>query len=140
MAENLIHDRGRGPEIIGTRITVYNLLPHFLDPTMSEEAICRLYDLTSEQVAAARAYVLNHVDTVLPEHLKIEARMAAGNDIEDVEKAKRVHAEFVKFREWIAERDAAAEYENANKLRRRSTEFPTFREWVAQRDRQPAGG
>jgi uncharacterized protein (DUF433 family) len=141
MVADIIHDRGRGPEIAGTRITVYNLLPHFLDPTESEEAICRLYDLAPEQVAAARAYVLSHPDTVLAEHLKIEARMAAGNAAEDVEKAGRVHADFVKFREWIAERDAAAaENENANKLRSRSAEFPTFREWVAQRARQPAGG
>src|SRR5437879_4760919 len=36
MANDLIHDRGRGPEIVGTRITVYNLLPHFLDPTATE--------------------------------------------------------------------------------------------------------
>lgn len=29
MSNELMHDRGRGPEIIGTRITVYNLLPYF---------------------------------------------------------------------------------------------------------------
>jgi hypothetical protein len=44
MAIDLIHDRGRGPEVKGTRITVYNLLPHFLDPTATEAYICRVYD------------------------------------------------------------------------------------------------
>ena len=79
MGTDLIHDRGRGPEIVGTRITVYNLLPHFLDPSATEAYICRVYELTPEQVAAARAYVLNNPETVLAEHLAIEARMAAGN-------------------------------------------------------------
>jgi uncharacterized protein (DUF433 family) len=71
----LIQDRGRGPEITGTRITVYNLLQSFLDPTVTEEEICRVYGLTSGQVAAARAYVLSNPETVLAEHLKIEERM-----------------------------------------------------------------
>jgi uncharacterized protein (DUF433 family) len=55
MATAAIHDRGRGPEIEGTRITVYNLLPHFLVEEATEASICRRYDLTPEQVAAARA-------------------------------------------------------------------------------------
>src|SRR5437868_407840 len=40
---SLIQDRGRGPEIAGTRITVYHLLQSFLDPTVTEEEICRVY-------------------------------------------------------------------------------------------------
>jgi len=40
MSTDLIHDRGRGPEISETRITVYNLLEHFLDPTETEASIC----------------------------------------------------------------------------------------------------
>src|SRR5260370_40549953 len=76
---SVIQDRGRGPEIVGTRITVYHLLQSFLDPTVTEEEICRVYDLTARQVAAARAYVLGNPDTVLAEHLKIEQRLAEGN-------------------------------------------------------------
>ena len=53
MANNIIHDRGRGPEIVGTRITIYNLLPEFLDPSVTEASLCELYELTPEQVAAA---------------------------------------------------------------------------------------
>src|ERR1700688_2427356 len=94
MAADLIHDRGRGPEVVGTRITVYNLLPHFLDPTATEAYICRLYELTPEQTAAARAYVLNNLDTVLARHLELETRMAAGNPPEVMERAKQTHALF----------------------------------------------
>src|SRR3954451_11338583 len=107
MTTDLIHDRGRGPELVGTRITVYNLLPHFLDPTATEAYLCRLYELTPEQVAAARAYVLNNPDTVLAAHLRIEARMAQGNPPEVVEQARRTHAALLNFKEWLDRRRQA---------------------------------
>lgn len=78
MPTDWIRDRGRCREIIGTRITVYNQLPGFLDATVTEAATASCYELTLEQVAAARAYVLNHPDAVLAEHLRIEARVAQG--------------------------------------------------------------
>jgi uncharacterized protein (DUF433 family) len=74
MANELIHDRGRGPEIAGTRITVSNLLPDFLEPAKTEADICRIYELTPDQVSAARAYVLISAETILAKHLEIEAR------------------------------------------------------------------
>src|SRR5207253_3515843 len=110
MSTDLIDDRGH---IVGTRITVYNLLPDFLDPTKIEGLICRLYDLTPEQVAAARAFVLNHADTVLAEHLQIEARMAAGNPPEIIQQAEKTHATFLKFKQWLAERDRVAAEDDA---------------------------
>ncbi|MBW3540501.1 MAG: hypothetical protein KY476_09530 [Planctomycetes bacterium] len=98
MNSDLLHDRGRGPELIGTRITVYDLLPHFLDPTATEGYICHLYNLTPQQVAAARAYVLNNPDETLAEHLEIEARMAEGNPPEVIERAKATHERFMAFK------------------------------------------
>jgi uncharacterized protein (DUF433 family) len=145
MATDLIQDRGRGPEIVGTRITVYNLLPHFLDATVTEGSIARLYGLTAEQVGAARAYVLNNPDTVLAEHLRIEARMAAGNPPEVIEKAKQTRAAFLSFKQWLAERErAAAEEQTAGPASPSeqpcSNHFPTFREWLAERESRPAEG
>jgi uncharacterized protein (DUF433 family) len=139
MATDLIQDRGRGPEIVGTRVTVYNLLADFLDPSATEASICRIYDLTPEQVAAARAYVLNNPDTVLAEHLRIEARMSAGNPQEVIEQAKQTHAAFMKFKEWLAQRELAAAQES-NSATNGSSKFPTFREWVADRDSRPVKG
>ena len=143
MTNDLIHDRGRGPEIKGTRITVYNLLPHFLDPAATEAYISRLYDLTAEQVAAARAYILNNPDEVLAQHLKIEARIAEGNAPEVIETAKKTHASLLNFKKWLAEREAVAAHEqNAESLsgggRNGSKEFPTFKEWIAERESQPS--
>ena len=141
MATDLINDRGRGPELVGTRITVYHLLPHFLDPGETEASICRAYQLTPEQVAAARAYVLNNPDAVLAEHLKIEARMAAGNPPEVIEQAKRTRATFLRFREWLAEREkVAAEDHAAEAASANGGAFPTFREWLAERASRPAAG
>jgi uncharacterized protein (DUF433 family) len=145
MATDVIHDRGRGPEIAGTRITVYNLLPYFLDSSATEEYICRVYGLTPEQVAAARAYVLNNPEDVLAEHLKIEERMAAGNSPQVIERAQQTHATFLRFKEWLAERDETAAQEQAEQVtseRRRigSGRFPTFREWLAEGESRPAEG
>lgn len=129
---DLIEDRGRGPEIAGTRVTVYNLLESFLDPDVTEAEICRVYDLTARQVAAARSYVLSNPDTVLAEHLKIEERMAAGNPPEVRESAERARAIFQSFKRWLAERDAA---NRANGEAERPGTFPTFREWLAAGER-----
>jgi uncharacterized protein (DUF433 family) len=145
MAAELIQDRGRGPEILGTRITVYNLLADFLDPNATEASICRIYDLTPEQVAAARAYVLNNPETVLTEHLQIDARLSAGNPPEVIERAQQTHATFMRFKEWLARRQQAAPEEpSADSLSGSGTSssngFPTFREWVAEQEARSAKG
>jgi uncharacterized protein (DUF433 family) len=135
LTAGLIHDRGRGPEIRGTRVTVYHLLPEFLDPAATEAYICRIFQLTPEQVAAARAYILNHPDAVLAEHLKIEEKLAAGNRPEIVEKAKEIRGTLLKFKEWLAQREqgdaqdsrAAVASENGGGG---SHLVPTFREWL----------
>jgi hypothetical protein len=43
---DLIHDRGRGPELVVMRITVQDLFPYFLDKTATEAYVCKLYELT----------------------------------------------------------------------------------------------
>jgi uncharacterized protein (DUF433 family) len=132
MTSDIIQDRGRGPEIAGTRITVYNLLPSFLDPTVTEDEICRVYDLTAGQVAAARAYVLGNPDTVLAEHLKIEERLAVGNPPQVRERAERTKATLQSFKRWLAEREAANG--QGGGAEERPAHFPTFREWLATRE------
>ena len=141
MGSDLIHDRGRGPEIAGTRITVYNLLPDFLDPATTEADLCRTYELTPEQVAAARAYVLNHPETVLAQHLKIEERMAAGNPPEVIEQGKRTHATFPEFRARLAGRERASDRELAGVLSGGdSGQIPTSRDWPGERASRPGEG
>ena len=131
MSSSVIHDRGRGPEIAGTHITVYNLLQSFLDPSVTEVEICRVYSLTPEQVAAARAYVLSNPDIVLAEHLRIEEKMAAENPPEVRRQAERAKSTFKSFKDWLAAREAADAGEN--EASDRPGRFPTFREWVAEK-------
>jgi uncharacterized protein (DUF433 family) len=132
MTSDIIQDRGRGPEIAGTRITVYNLLQSFLDPTVTEEEICRIYDLTAHQVAAARAYVLSNPDTVLADYLKIEERLAAGNPPEVRQSAGRAKEVLQSFKQWLVERERADASDEGGKGR--AGRFPTFREWLAQQN------
>lgn len=134
--DGIIHDRGRGPEIVGTRITVYHLLPYFLDPSATEAYICQVNNLTAEQVAAARAYVLTHADTVLVEHLKIEERIAAGNSPRVIEKAKQTREAFLRFKQWLAERDSAALASETGGMFPATTAnaLPAFRDWIAQQE------
>jgi uncharacterized protein (DUF433 family) len=141
MKAELIHDRGRGPEIVGTRITIYNLLPDLLDPSATETYICKAYKITPEQVAAARAYVLRNPETILAEHLQIEARMAVGNPPEVIEQAKRTHAIFLQFKDWLVQRESADAQSHANSPPPASLHsVPSFREWLAEQDSQPQTG
>src|SRR5947209_3996912 len=76
-----IIDRGRGPEIKGTRTTVYNLVPYFLDNWQPSE-IAAACGLSSEQVLAMVEYFEAHKDEVMVVHKRIEARNAKGNSPE----------------------------------------------------------
>lgn len=139
MPSNLIHDRGRGPEIVGTRTTVYNLLPYFLDPTYTEFEIAQANGLTPEQVAAARSAAFANADTVLARHMEIEARIEEGNPPEVAAWAERAREDFKRFKDWFAKRSAedeewqsdlpAAEVES-----RRSAIADAFRQWKADQD------
>ena len=130
MSNELIHDRGRGPELIGTRITVYNLLPYFLDPSVTEAEIARNYELTPEQIAAARAFVLNNAESVLAEHLRIEERLAQGNPPEVREQAERAKRTMLRFKDWLAERESAGTT-GENESRQSPAPFPSFRDWLS---------
>lgn len=140
MHTDLIHDRGRGPEIAGTRITVYNLLTDFLDPAVTEAALCQQYELTPEQVAAARAYVLNNADVVLARHLEIEARIAAGNPPAVAERARQTRKTLLNFKEWLARRELEREQARADdEAQNGKRVMPTFREWVAMQKQSETG-
>jgi len=138
----LLHDRGRGPEIRGTRITVYSLLPHLLDPTATEDFICQVNGLTPEQVAAARAYILRNPDTVLSEHLKIEERIAVGNSPQVIKRAEEARATFSKFKEWLSKRGKEGpttphSWATQEDAARHAGSFTTFREWLAEQKLKP---
>ncbi len=116
------------------RINAYHLLSYFLDRTATEDYICKSYGLTAEQVAAARAYVLNNYATVMDQHIRIEERIAAGNPPEVDKKMEESHAKLLKYKEWLEKRKIAEAEENAGLAREakdpRFADLPTFKELV----------
>lgn len=108
MEHPLIHNRGRGPELVGTRLTIYTLVPFFLRPEETEAGIAESFLITVEQVAAMRAYFLAHYADVMAWHEQFEERNRKGTE----EQAKRYPPspyDLVHFQAWVRSRQAEAE-------------------------------
>lgn len=73
-----IIDRGRGPELAGTRITVFDVLPHFQEG-WHHSSIALWFGLSSAQVLALHAYFKEHEAEVLAADRAIRERHARGN-------------------------------------------------------------
>lgn len=102
MTKPRIIDRGRGPEIAGTRITVFDIMDYTRtgwDPA----SIAIVLGLSSEEVLVAVRYIEEHGPEVTAEHDRILARDAAGNPPELRAKLEASHA---KLQAMIAERRA----------------------------------
>jgi len=95
-----IIDRGRGPELEGTRITVYCLLPYFEDG-LTDAEIARWMELSSAQVAAMRQYFADHKEEVLAENREILASIAKGNPPEIKALDAAAHAKFKALRKQL---------------------------------------
>jgi uncharacterized protein (DUF433 family) len=76
--EYAIINRGRGPEIAGSRITVYDVLAETEAGATPEELAC-WYELDVEQIRLALRYIDEHREEVEREWAAIEARNARGN-------------------------------------------------------------
>lgn len=140
MEHPLIHDRGRGPELVGTRTTVYNLIPDFFDPNVTEQQVCEWYHLTQQQVAAMRAYLLRNYAAVMAENEKIEERLRKGAEAQHSDPAflamvAETRENFRLRREWAAERQAQGLSFPMNP----GDPGPTFQEWLAARKMSATG-
>jgi uncharacterized protein (DUF433 family) len=78
VTDSVIIDRGRGPEIAGTRITVYDIVDYF-DEGWHSTAIATLFRISSREVDAALHYIEEHEEEVRDEYQRILARAARGN-------------------------------------------------------------
>jgi uncharacterized protein (DUF433 family) len=78
MIEAKIIDRGRGPEVAGTRITVYDVLDYHKDG-WHRDMIAVTLGLSSGQVEAAIRYIDEHHDEVMADYAEMLARDAQGN-------------------------------------------------------------
>lgn len=73
-----IIDRGRGPEIAGTRITVYHVMD-YLQAGAPPDETARELGLTDEQVREATRYIQAHREGLEPAYSEILARVNRGN-------------------------------------------------------------
>jgi uncharacterized protein (DUF433 family) len=89
-------DRGDGPKIEGTRITVYTVLD-YLRAGRTRDWIAALLHLSSDQVQAAMNYIRDHDIQVNAAYEAIVARIEKGNAAE-VEERLRANREKVKAR------------------------------------------
>jgi uncharacterized protein (DUF433 family) len=68
-----IIDRGRGPEIAGTRITIYDVMDYWTAGWQCEQ-IAGLFRLPPDDIQAALAYIEAHKAEVLAEYRQILTR------------------------------------------------------------------
>jgi len=86
-----IIDRGRGPEIAGTRITVYDIWD-YLKEGCHHTDIAMILRISSAQVRSAVDYIESHKNEVLAEYQKMLDREAQGNPPEIQAKLRSSHA------------------------------------------------
>ena len=68
-----IVDRGRGPQLSTSRITVQDLLPYYRDGASHEEIRRWIPSLSDEEISLLEDYIRNHYDEVLRAEKRIKA-------------------------------------------------------------------
>src|SRR5262249_45420289 len=96
--EATVIDRGRGPEIRGTRITVFDVLDYLLEG-WHPHRIAAFFRIGSRQVEAAVEYIREHRLEVLREYVKILERCERGNP---PELRAKLDANHLRFKEFLA--------------------------------------
>ena len=99
--DHAILDRGRGPEIAGSRITVYDVLAETQAGTTPEE-LAQWYQLDVAQIQLALRYIEEHREEVLAVNRKILDRIARGNPPEVEAKRQASHAKLLALKEALA--------------------------------------
>jgi uncharacterized protein (DUF433 family) len=90
MLEAKIIKTGRGPEIAGTRITVYDVIEYH-KMGRHRDMIADTLELSSEQVEVAIRYIDDHRDEVMADYERNMARIRRGNPPEIQAKLDAIH-------------------------------------------------
>ncbi|HZW33684.1 MAG TPA: DUF433 domain-containing protein [Isosphaeraceae bacterium] len=94
MLEAKIIKTGRGPEIVGTRITVYDVLEYHKSG-WHRDMIADTLELSSQQVEAAIRYIEEHRDEVMADYARNMERIHRGNPPELQAKLDAGHERFL---------------------------------------------
>jgi len=133
MASELIHDRGRGPELRSCRITVYDLIPYLEDSRYADGMMLDIWPITVEELSALKQYIADHNDEVMAVHRKIEKRIQRGMAAQDTpefrERTRKTRVEMKYFQQYLAERKSLGEIDSAT----REEIWDGFRTWLESR-------
>jgi uncharacterized protein (DUF433 family) len=139
MINDLMYDRGRGPELRSCRITVYDLIPYLEHPeTYSDETMLAVWPTVNRaELEALKVYIAEHREEVMAVHRKIEERIqrewAAQDTPEFRERTRQTRARMNRFREWIEDQKRAGTLPPPGERR---TAFNAFLEAL---NREPTG-
>ncbi len=92
-----IIDRGRGPEISGTRITVFHVL-EYRRAGIHRDVIAASLGVSSDQVEAALGFIREHEAEVTRQYQDIRSRIERGNPAWVEEKFRASHAKLEALR------------------------------------------
>ncbi len=137
----LLHDRGRGPELVGTRITVYTVWGELFDPDVTEHELCRRYELLPHQVAVLRAFAFQHYAEVAEAVRRMDertARVIAAQDTPEMrERAAAARERVVLMSLWLEEGKGNPalfpDVPGEPDADRRARMFRLFEEWKRKR-------
>jgi uncharacterized protein (DUF433 family) len=84
-----IVDKGRGPQLSTSRITVQDLLPYFQEGCSYDEIRRWIPVLTAEEIQVVEQYIRTHYDEVMETERRIQERNALRKNSPEVEKILR---------------------------------------------------
>jgi uncharacterized protein (DUF433 family) len=114
-----IIDRGRGPELAGTRITIFDLIPYFEDD-WTDASIALWFGLSSAQVQAMRKYLAENKESVMADNARILARIARGNPPEVEAKRAGSRAKLRALKEKLSQKRVEEQNGEGNSRRCKS--------------------
>lgn len=104
-----IVDRGRGPQLSTSRITVQDLVPYLQQNCSSEEIMVIMPALTAAEIEIIRNYVRENYEAVMEQDRRIRDRNAARTTPPEIEEIrKKGHAKVLALKEQFS-RNAAQE-------------------------------
>jgi uncharacterized protein (DUF433 family) len=90
---SMIIDRGCGPQIAGSRITVYDVL-YETEEGLQPAEIADLFELSLDEVNSALQFIEDNKDDVRRDYAAIQARHARGNSPEVQARWRETHAKY----------------------------------------------
>ncbi|HEV8059387.1 MAG TPA: hypothetical protein VGP68_05920 [Gemmataceae bacterium] len=87
-AEIAIVDRGRGPQLSTSRITVQDLVPYLQDRFTHEQIIEIMPVLTVEEIRVIERYIQDNFNAVMEQDRRIRERIEARRKPPEVEEAE----------------------------------------------------